>query len=389
MNDDVVYLILALMALGLALWPAVLFLRNLLHFLPLSKQVTASNTKVTVLIPARNEAGTIAGAVEAVLASRGVDLQLVVLDDSSTDGTGEIVAGYAAKDSRVTLAHGRPLPAEWCGKQHACWQLAQQAMATRGEGADHIMVFLDADVRLAPDALERIAYRMNLTNVPLVSGFPRQETVTLLEQMLIPLMHFVLLGFLPMHRMRRSTAPAYAAGCGQLFAARADAYAQTGGHALIKASLHDGITLPRAYRQRGLMTDLFDATDIATCRMYRNAREVWYGLAKNATEGLASPTLILPVTFLLLVGQVLPLVLIGVHQVHPLEPVAIVAASLAAAIAYVPRVYSVIRFRQSLLGAILHPVSIVVLLVIQYYALARKLRGAPAVWKNRAYTPVP
>jgi len=85
--------------------------------------------------------------------------------------------------------------------------------------------------------------------------------------------------------MRRSQHPAYAAGCGQLFLARRSAYEAVGGHAVIRASLHDGITLPRAFRAAGFWTDLCDMTEIATCRMYRSAGEVWRGLAKNATEG--------------------------------------------------------------------------------------------------------
>ena len=96
--------------------------------------------------------------------------------------------------------------------------------------------------------------------------------------------------------MRRSRHPAYGAGCGQLFLARREAYETAGGHAAIRATLHDGVKLPRAFRAAGLRTDLFDATDVASCRMYRNAGEVWRGLAKNATEGLAAPGKIVPAT---------------------------------------------------------------------------------------------
>src|SRR5205807_74198 len=118
----------------------------------------------------------------------------------------------------------------------------------------------------------------------LVSGIPRQETGTFFERLLIPLIHFILLGFLPMKRMRSTRKPAYAAGCGQLFLARRMAYDAMGGHAIIRSSLHDGLTLPRAFRRAGFQTDLCDATDLATCRMYCGAGEVWHGLAKNATE---------------------------------------------------------------------------------------------------------
>jgi len=68
-----------------------------------------------------------------------------------------------------------------------------------------------------------------------------------------------------------------------------DAYHACGGHAKIRSTLHDGVKLPRLFRRAGFQTDLFDATDIARCRMYRTNIETWRGLGKNATEGLAAP----------------------------------------------------------------------------------------------------
>src|SRR5881227_2211676 len=168
--------------------------------------------------------------------------------------------------------------------------------------------------------------------------------------------------------MRRSRHPAFGAGCGQLFLTHRDAYQRMGGHAAVKASLHDGITLPRAYRRAGLRTDLCDATDLAVCRMYRGGRELWAGLAKNAREGLAAPKAILPWTLILLGGQVLPFGLLAV------EPRPAAVAVLAA---YAPRLIAAIRFRQSWLGALLHPAGIVVLLAIQWYAAGREWIGRP------------
>jgi len=77
------------------------------------------------------------------------------------------------------------------------------------------------------------------------------------------------------------------------------------GHEAIWATLHDGVKLPRVFREAGFKTDVFDATDVAVCRMYRNAGEVWRGLAKSATEGLGSPRLIVPTTVVLLAGALM------------------------------------------------------------------------------------
>ena len=317
---------------------------------------------LSVLIPARNEESAIGAALQAVLASRGVEFEVVVLDDHSDDATADVVAAIVERDPRVRLLQGQPLPAGWCGKQFACSILARAARHS-------LLVFLDADVRLAPDGLARITAFLEESRADLVSGIPRQETGTLVEKLVIPLIHFVLLGFLPLGRMRRYRHPAYAAGCGQLFLARRSAYEAAGGHAAIQASLHDGITLPRAFRTAGFRTDLCDMTEIATCRMYQTAGDVWRGLAKNATTGLASPGMILPATALLLGGQVLPLVLLALLVWLP--PLAVCLAFIATLASYYPRFAAARRFRQSWLGAVLHPAGIMIFLAIQWHAFIR------------------
>jgi hypothetical protein len=378
----VIGLTLAVTSLVLALIPAVLFFRNLrlYAFPPLPSESADPPPAVSLLIPARNEEAGIRATVEAALSSEGVDLEIIVLDDHSEDATAKIVGEIAEGEGRLRLESAPPLPDGWCGKQHACWTLA-------GLATHPTLAFLDADVRLAPQGLRRAVAFLESSGADLASGVPRQETGGLLEKLLIPLIHFVLLGFLPMGRMRTSRHPAYGAGCGQLFLARRDAYDRAGGHAAIRQTLHDGIRLPRAFRSAGLATDLFDATGVATCRMYRRAKDVWSGLAKNAVEGLAAPKTILPATVLLFGGQVMPLILCLLGLASLISPVALAVAALAAVAAYAPRVAAAARFRQSILGALLHPVGIVFFLVIQWYALVRWLTGRPAAWKGRGYAP--
>jgi hypothetical protein len=371
----------ASVALLFAIVPALLFWRNLAAYRPPpvpAPEKVGDLPRISVLIPARNEEGTIRSAVEAVLASTSVDFEVVVLDDHSGDRTAEIVAEIAARDPRVRLERAPDLPAGWCGKQHACFVLAKHARHP-------LLVFVDADVRLAPDALAPMAAFLDRSGADLASGLPLQETGTFTERLVLPLMHFILLGFLPLGRMRGSRHPAYGVGCGQLFIARREAYERAGGHGAIRRSLHDGVTLPRAFRSAGLKTDLFDATPVASCRMYRGAREVWRGLAKNALEGLAAPATILPASLLLLAGQVLPMVLLGLGAAGVIPPLALGIAAAGTVAAYYPRLAAVLRFRQPLGGALLHPVGIVVLLAIQWYAFGRFLLGRPAGWKGRTY----
>ena len=368
---------LTLVAVTLAALPAWLFVRNLCAYLPPPHPVDgAAPPRVSVLIPARNEEQSIQAAVEAALASEGVELEILVLDDHSEDATAAIVRQLAEHDGRVRLLNGSDLPDGWCGKQHACWVLAHSA-------SSDLLLFQDADVRLTSQGLARMAAFLEASGADLVSGIPFQETVTLLERLVIPLIHFVLLGFLPIRQMRASRDPAYGAGCGQLFLARRSSYERAGGHAVIRSTLHDGIKLPRAFRAAGLKTDLCDATDLARCRMYRSGGELWRGLAKNASEGLGAVGLIVPTTLLLVFGQVLPVVLVGLSIRRSSE--AVLPAMAAVMCSYYPRIAGAVRFRQPVLAALLHPVGILIVLAIQWCSLLRRALGRPQSWKGRTY----
>ncbi len=361
-----------------------LFLMNLRIYRPLPMIVSgATLPPVSVLIPARNEEKNIVKTLEAVLSNEGCAFEIIVLDDHSTDTTPALVRQLAARDERVRCEVAPELPSGWCGKQHACSVLA--TLATHP-----LLLFIDADVRLSPDSLQRMAaFMQGSTAAALASGVPRQELGTFSERLLIPLIHFILLGFLPMREMRRTANEApeksqnISAGCGQLFIARRGAYEQSGGHAMIRNSLHDGLKLPRVFRKAGFGTDLFDATDIATCRMYHTNAETWRGLGKNAAEGLAAPSTIGPMSAILFIGQVLPLLLLATCSTVNVLPT--VLAALAVGAVYIPRFVAVRRFQQPLLSALLHPLGVLGLLMIQWFAFVRLISGTPSEWKGRSY----
>jgi uncharacterized membrane protein len=366
-----------LLSLSCAFGPVVMFCINLFFYrsppLPTEKVSGTQLPRISVLIPARNEEAGIAAAVQSVLSSRGVELELIVLDDASLDRTASIVDAIAGENPPLRLESAPALREGWNGKQHACHTLSQLA-------SYDWLCFLDADVRLAPDALVRLLAAAESQRVDLLSGFPLEETGTWLERLLIPLIHFVLLCYLPLPGLRifRRTR-AFAAGCGQVMLVRRSAYLAGGGHAAICTTMHDGIMLPRLLRH---LTGIADLTDLARCRMYHDAGEVWCGLGKNATEGMAAPTRILPFTIMLLFGQVVPAVwlLFAAAEHGPL-----LWPALAAGSGYLIRAVALLRFRQSVVGAMLHPVGVAILLALQWWALVRKLLGRRAIWKERAY----
>jgi Glycosyl transferase family 2 len=350
----------------LAAIPLLMTLRNLAEYRTPAPARHAA--RMSVLIPARDEEHNIGAACAAVLASEEVELELLVLDDGSTDRTLEVLAAIA--DPRLRVLSAPPLPRGWCGKQHACHLLGE---AARFE----LLVFVDADVRLAPDALGRMAGFMQRTQAALASGVPRQVLGSWSERLILPLIHFLLLGYLPMALMRTRGDARFGVGCGQLFVADSAAYRKTGGHAAIARSIHDGLALPRLFRLAGFHTRLFDATAFSHCRMYTNAAQVWEGLSKNATEAMARP-LALPVwTLLLAGGQVLPVVVAVVTHA------ALAWAAVGCGI--LTRLILALRFRQPLASALLHPLAVSVLLAIQWFSLVRASLGGSATWRGRRY----
>ncbi|MEO8725477.1 MAG: glycosyltransferase family A protein [Acidobacteriaceae bacterium] len=345
---------------------------NLFLFRPAIRSATRQVPSVSLLIPARNEESNIAPLLESLFAQHDVRLQIIVCDDHSTDATAAIVrrlmAGNTSSHS-LRLIFAPPLPEGWNGKQHACWTLAQHATCKT-------LCWVDADVRLAPDCIRHAHDFLLSSRSACASGFPHQQTGTFLERLLLPLIHFVLLGYLPILFMRITTHPAFAAGCGQLMLARRAPYFACHGHAAIAASRHDGITLPRVFRRAGFRTDLFPATDLAKCRMYHGAAQTWCGLLKNASEGMASPGAIFPFTLLLLCGQVIPFALLWYSKLF----------LLSAALALVTRLLCTLRFRQSWIGTLLHPLSVLLLLLLEWQALLMSLAGQRVSWRDRSYS---
>lgn len=331
--------------------------------------------RLSVLIPARNEEENIELALQSILSNDYPHFEVIVMDDHSTDRTKAIVERTMKVDPRVRLVEAPPLPEGWCGKQHACFQLARYS---KGD----LLLFVDADVRLSSDALARTVHFMDNNKAALASGVPKQEFSGFTDRLLIPQIHFVLLGYLPLWAMRKSKMPALSGGCGQLMVAQRMAYMQCGGHSRIPATLHDGLKLPRVFRQAGYPTELFDATDIASCRMYSSDQETIAGLGKNAHEGLGAKETILPMTCLLLLGQVAPIINLGVALA---QGSSIFISFLAVLAMYLPRMISIERFRQPAWSAMLHPISVLALLTIQWSAFLRHRRGKPSTWKGRAY----
>ncbi|MBY0611739.1 MAG: glycosyltransferase [Beijerinckiaceae bacterium] len=359
----------------LALLPVVNTLAT--AFLLRTPLLPAVQPSVAILIPARDEEASIGPCVEAALASVGADIEVIVLDDGSTDGTQAIVEAIAKRDPRVRVVPAPPLPAGWKGKPHACHVLA-------GLTARPFLLFVDADVRIAPETAARM---MPPDGTDLVSGVPRQVVIGFMERAIVPMINSLIFGYLPlwMARRRRDT-PSLAAACGQLLMVRASAYHASGGHRAIANRMHDALSLARAMRAHGFATDLVDATHLASCRMYETAEAVWSGFAKNAVEGMARP-LALPIwTSLLLGGQIAPFLILGFgYATGSLKGPGLVLIASVCALLVLARSVQAVKCQERWSAVLIHPIGIILTLCIQWQALYHYARGRRTSWRGRSY----
>jgi len=337
---------------------------------------------ISIAIPARNEQDNLEACVRSLLAGRYTNIEVLVYNDHSTDQTGAILARLSAQDPRVRAVEVVDLPADWNGKQFGCHRMG---LAAKGRW----VLFTDADVRFAPDAIGAALAAARALNADLVSTFPRQITASLAEHLAVPMIHFILFSYLPLISMRTSLAPSASAGCGQFLFARREPYLTSGGHAGFAASMHDGIKLPRQMRKAGFKTDLFDGTDVCSVRMYRGLSQTWRGFTKNAFEGLGSVGLLVFITVVHALAHVLPWVVVAVWAIAAgagFESFAVrwtvAAAAACVLIALFQRLVLAARFRQSLIGALLHPVAVTMMTLIQWHSLLLHKMGQRA-WRGR------
>jgi glycosyltransferase involved in cell wall biosynthesis len=226
---------------------------------------------ISVLVPARDEAHRLPAVLAGLLAQDVTEI--VVLDDQSSDATAAIVRRAAEADPRVRLVRGTAPPPGWTGKNWACQQLA---MTARGD----IFLFCDADVLLAPGAVDACWAQMCAQHAEVFSVFPRQRTLTLGERLLVPLIDDVLLAFLP-HPLLRLPVPSAATANGQLLMFRRSAYDVLGGHAAVAAQMNEDLALGRRTRRAGFRLGLALGGDLVGTRMYTGYRQCVRGFGKS------------------------------------------------------------------------------------------------------------
>lgn len=237
---------------------------------------------VDVLIPARDEEVHLAATIDSVRAQRGVPkLNIHVLDDGSTDGTAAIARRAAESDPRVhvTIGANDAPPPGWLGKNYACSRLAE-GVNTSAARSD-VLVFLDADVTLEPDALAALIAELRSGEFDLVAPYPRQIAVGWLERLVQPLLVWSWVTTIPLGVAEERQWASMSAANGQLLVFDASAYQLIGGHGAVRGEVIEDVALMRKIRTSGLRAVTVDGSHLAQCRMYESPSDLIDGYTKS------------------------------------------------------------------------------------------------------------
>ncbi|MBU6146470.1 MAG: glycosyltransferase [Paenibacillaceae bacterium] len=341
---------------------------------------THDEPRVSILIPARDEAQTIGRCIASIHAQTWSNWECLVLDDESDDDTAAIVASWADRDDRIRLLRGTPLPDGWVGKCHACAQLAEHA---RGSW----LLFVDADTVHDAAMVSSLLATAQALRADVLTGFPRVLSSHAFGWLVLPLMHFVIALHLPVGRVLRSARAAFVAAHGACMLYRREAYDRIGGHAHEhhRASLIEDMTMAKRAKRVGCRVALVDITPVVACEMYARPRDVWHGFAKNLYNGIGrSPLMLCGLLATYTTLYAVPVAVAGISIVHG-QWRDVLFCLLCYAFAVAQKAVVDARFGTPLRWCWAMPVSMTALMLLACHSWYTAIRKKGYSWKRRSY----
>ena len=339
---------------------------------------------VSVVIPARNEARNIERCLRSVLSNDYPRFEVVVVNDGSTDATGDIAQSIAATDNRARVIETQGLPEGWFGKQWAC---ETGAHATSGE----IILFADADTTQSSDLITRSVNAMLRRNADLFSVLGRQELGTFWERLIQPQIFTIMsVRYGGTESITRSRFVKDKIANGQCLFVRRSTYEEFGGHSLVKSHVADDMMLAQRYFARGRRVVLEEGIHQLSTRMYTSLGELVRGWGKNVFAGgrdsvpfglfgrLLFPLLLLSAPLFNLV----PALVLIASVVAPVSSALLLWATIAEVAMLVWWIYLYGSIGESPLYSLLSPLGA---LMVFYIFLRAALRGQRVLWKGRQY----
>ncbi|HIE52513.1 MAG TPA: glycosyltransferase [Armatimonadetes bacterium] len=234
---------------------------------------------VSILVPARNEAERLLEpAIRSLLAQTYPQVEVVAVNDRSTDDTGLILERLAAEDSRLRVIQGKEPPLGWLGKPHA---LHQAAAAAHGEW----LLATDADVLFAPETVATAMAEVQARKLDALTLLPRLGQGGFGVRAVMPMAIWDIQWIFPVSATNNPRSRRPALGCGAFFLLRRTALEAIGGYEAVRNQVAEDVAVATALKRAGWRLRIAGASDLLYTPMYANLRDIWYGFGKNAFAG--------------------------------------------------------------------------------------------------------
>lgn len=356
----------------------MIFFKNIRKF-KLPPELLDLPPLVSILVPARNEEKNIKKLLVSLIKQDYKNMEILVLDDNSSDSTAAIVKQMEQKDSRIRLITGKKIEDGWLGKSWACQQLASCA---KGQ----YFIFTDADTLHFADSVSSALATMLQNNLDGISVYPRQIMVTFAERMLVSFIGMGLFTMMPLALVKKTKGKFFSTGIGQFFMFKKEVYFKIGGHESVKAEILEDIHLSKRIKAAGLSYMVFDGSSNIFCRMYKNFRESITGFSKfifaafdysGFSEALA--VVIYSVLFLV------PFILLPITIIFDWPRIMLILNITQVLLVFAIKIIMAFRFKERIIDIFLTPVSVcfIVAVAINSYIQARLRDGV--YWKGRIY----
>jgi len=329
---------------------------------------------ISIIVPARNEERNIREALQSLLSLDYPNYEIIVVNDRSSDRTGEILAEIARDQQRLRVENIHELPAGWLGKNHALDWAAKSAV---GE----YILFTDADVIFAPRALRlAILYARQHNLDHLTSVMEVEVPGWLMQSYALTFGMFFLAYFRPWQASRPNNRKYV--GIGAFNLVRAPVYRAICGHAPIAMRPDDDVMLGKLIKMNGYRQDFVDGTQLMRVPWYGSLGEMIRGLEKNQFSGVEySVPVVVGSSFLALAGFVAPFIMVFLST-----GAAQWMFGIAALLLWAITISCAWSMKQSLIAALAFPISVLLFVYIQWRTMLVVLARGGLQWRDTFYS---
>jgi len=322
--------------------------------------------KVSILIPARNEADNILELLTSIREQDYLHYEVIVMDDGSSDNTFVLVEAFCKLNPNFRIVKGKELPPDWLGKNFACHQLAELATGK-------YFLFIDADETIERGLINSLVARTETGSLALLSIFTNQVVLSIGERLTVPLMHFILLNLLPLRLVKLSKNPAFAAASGQCMFFDAHNYNENQWHERVKNKVVEDVEIIKRVKLEKFNAEALLANNLIYCRMYKGLNESIAGFSKNLLAGFGNNILILLLYQLLVtIGPVI--LILNFNLTLLLLPLTLIILSRI--------MISYLSGQNVLINLILHPFQMLFFLIISLISIKKHIFKT-GTWKGR------